>query len=324
MTTALRSVLRFTCLTLAAVAVPAAAQEFPTKPIRMVIPYDPGGVSDIVARMIQPGMVASLGQPIIIENRPGAGGGIGTDAVLKGPADGYTMVIQFDSFATVPYMYPSVQYDPIRDFAGISLIARAPQVLTVDPKLGITTVEQFLQYARKKSPEVTFSTAGAGSSSRLSMELLRSLGKFDVTFVTYKGGAPAVNAVLGGQVTGMLASIGVVVNQIKAGKLTALGVSSAGRRNPLLPSVPPLAETVPGFDAQSWIGIAVPASTPQPIVGRLNGAVVRAAQAPDVKEKLESQGMEVVGSTPAVYGEWMRSEVNKWRPLIQSLKIQAE
>jgi tripartite-type tricarboxylate transporter receptor subunit TctC len=217
-----------------------------------------------------------------------------------------------------------VQYDPVRDFTGLSLIARAPQVLVVDPKLGLKTTEQFVQYARRRNPEVTFSTAGSGSSSRLSMELMRNIGKFEVTFVPFKGGAPAVNAVLGGQVTGMLASIGVVVNQIKAGKLTALGVSSANRRNPLLPDVPPIAEVVPGFDAQSWIGMGVPAATPRPIVERLNGAIVHAAQAQDVREKLESQGMEVVASGSGPYNDWVRTEVNKWRPLIQALKIQAE
>ena len=188
----------------AAFSLCAAAQDYPAKPIRMVIPYDPGGVSDIVARLVQPGMSATLGQPIVVENRPGAGGGVGTDLVAKGPADGYTLVVQFDSFASVPYLFPSVQYDPVRDFTGLSLIARAPQVLVVDPKLGLKTTEQFVQYARRRNPEVTFSTAGSGSSSRLSMELMRNIGKFEVTFVPFKGGAPAVNAVLGGQVTGKI------------------------------------------------------------------------------------------------------------------------
>ena len=155
-------------------------------------------------------------------------------------------------------------------------------------------------------------------------ELLRVIAKVDVVFVPFKGGAQAVNSVLGGQVTGMLASISVVVNQIKAGKLTALGVSSAGRRNLLLPNVAPIADTVPGFDAQGWSGMAVPAATPRPVVERLNSALVKAVQAPEVRSKLEAQGQEVIGSSPAVYAEWMRSEVGKWRPLIQSLKISAE
>ena len=175
-----------------------------------------------------------------------------------------------------------------------------------------------------KGAEVSFSTAGAGSSSRLSMELFKSAAKIDTTFISYKDGAPAVNAILGGPVTGMLASIGVVINQVKAGKLTALGVSSGGKRSPLLPAVPPLSDTAPGFDAQSWVGMSVPTGTPRPVVDRLNAAVVQSLHASEVRARLESQGMEVVGSNPEVYGQWLRTEVAKWRPIIQGLKIQLE
>jgi tripartite-type tricarboxylate transporter receptor subunit TctC len=302
----------------------AFAQGYPAKPLRLVVPYDTGGISDLITRMIQPGMATALGQSVIIENRPGAGGGVGSDMAAKAPADGYTVLSNFDSFATVPFLYANIQHDPIRDFAPVVLMARGPQVLVLDPHLGITTVDQFLQFARKKDSRLTFSTAGSGSSSRLSMELFRNAAKFETEFVSYKGGAPAVNAILGGHVTGMLASIGVVVNQVKAGKLTALGVSSAGKRSPLLPAVPPLSDTVPGFDAQSWVGLSVPAGTPRPIIDRLNSSVVQALKAPEVRDRLESQGMEVVGSTAEVYGEWLKTEVAKWRPIIQSLKIQIE
>ena len=309
---------------LAAGLPPGFAQEYPTKPIRLVVPYDTGGISDIITRMIQPGMAAVLGQSIVIENRPGAGGGVGSDAVAKAPADGYTLLSNFDSFATVPFLYANIQHDPIKDFAPISLMARGPQVMVVDPRLGLNNVDQFLQYARRKGTEVSFSTAGAGSSSRLTMELFRTATKIDVTFITYKGGAPAVTAILGGHVTGMLASMGVVLNQIRSGKLTALGVSSAGKRSPLLPAVPPLSDTVPGYDAQSWVGISVPTGTPRPIIDRINAAVVHSLHAAEVKDKLESQGMEVVASNPEVYGQWLRAEVAKWRPIIQNLKIQLE
>ncbi len=311
-------------LCLAACLRPGFAQEYPFKPIRLVVPYDAGGISDLITRMIQPGMAAILGQSIVIENRPGAGGGVGSDAVAKAPADGYTLLSNFDSFATVPFLYTNIQHDPLKDFAPISLMARGPQVLVVDPRLGLNSVDQFLQYARRKGAEVSFSTAGAGSSSRLTMELFRSATKIDVTFITYKGGAPAVTAILGGHVTGMLASMGVVLNQVRAGKLTALGVSSGGKRSPLLPAVPPLSDTVPGYDAQSWVGICVPTGTPRPIVDRLNAAVVQSLHAAEVKEKLESQGMEVVASNPEVYGQWLRAEIAKWRPIIQNLKIQLE
>ena len=312
------------CFVMTFVSGAVFAQDYPSKPIRLVVPYDTGGISDLITRMIQPGMTSILGQPIVIENRPGAGGGVGTDVVAKAPADGYTMVSNFDSFATVPFLYANIQHDPLKDFAPISLLARGPQVLVVDPKLGITNVDQFLKYAKTKGNEVAFSTAGAGSSSRLSMELFNASAKIETTFLSYKGGAPAVNAILGGHVTGMMASIGVVVNQVKAGKLTALGVSSAGRRSPLLPAVPPLSETVPGFDAQSWLGIAVPAGAPRSIVMRLNSAAVQALKAPEVRDRLESQGMEVVASSPEVYGEWLRTEIGKWRPIIEKLKIRVD
>ena len=159
-----------TGLWLAAGLQPGLAQEYPRKPIRLVVPYDAGGISDLITRLIQPRMASSLGQPVVIENRPGAGGGVGSDAVAKAPADGYTLLSNFDSFATVPFLYTSIQHDPLKDFAPISLMARGPQVLVVDPKLGIANIDQFLQYARRKGAEVSFSTAGAGSSSRLSME----------------------------------------------------------------------------------------------------------------------------------------------------------
>jgi tripartite-type tricarboxylate transporter receptor subunit TctC len=300
------------------------AQAYPAKPIRLMVPYDTGGISDLLTRLIQPGMAAALGQPVVIENRPGAGGGVGTDQAAKAPADGYTVLSNFDSFATVPFLYANIQHDPLRDFAPVVLMARGPQVLAIDPKLGITTLDQFLQYARKKDSKLTFSTAGSGSSSRLSMELFRTAAKFDTEFVSYKGGAPAVNAILGGHVTGMMASIGVVINHVKAGKLVALGLSSGGRRSPLLPAVAPLSDTIKGFDAQSWIGLSVPAGTPRPIIDRLNSSVVQALKAQDVRDRLESQGMEVVGSTPDVYGEWLRTEINKWRPIIQSLNIKID
>ncbi len=300
----------------------ALAQAYPAKPIRMVVPYDPGGISDIALRLVQPTMEAVLGQTILVENRPGAGGLVGTEAVARMPADGYTLLGNFDSFAAVPFLYANVHHDPVRDFAPISLMARGPQVLVVDPALGIAKLDDFLQLARRK--EVAFSTAGPGSSSRLSMELLKVATKIDVTLVSYPGGAPAVNAVLGGHVAGMMASMGVIISQVKAGKLTALGVSSAGTRAPLLPGVPPISDSVPKFDAQSWVGVVVPAGTPRPIVERLNEAVVKALHAPEVTKRIESMGMEVVASTPDVYGEWIRAEVGKWRPLIQQLKIQLE
>ena len=304
-----------------AVAGSVNAQEYPSRPINIIVPYEPGGTSDIAIRMIQPKLAPILGQAVTVENRPGAGGLTGTEQVAKAVPDGYTALVNFDSFASVPFLYSNVHHDPVRDFAPVSLMIRAPQVLVVNTALGTRNVEELLSLAKNRGAGLAFSTAGPGSSSRLTMERLKLVAKIDPTLVSYKGGGPALNAVLGGHVAGFMSSIGTVFPNVKAGKLVPLAVSSS-KRNPLLPNVPTLAETFPGFEAQSWVGVVVPAATPRPIVMRLNAAVVKALAAPDVREKFESQGMEVVASTPEVYGEWIRGEVQTWGPLIQQLHIQ--
>jgi tripartite-type tricarboxylate transporter receptor subunit TctC len=270
--------------------------------------------------MIQPKLPPLLGQPVTVENRPGAGGLTGTEQVAKASPDGYTALGVFDSFAAVPFLYREVRHDPVKDFAPVALMIRAPQVLVVNAGLGIRNIDELLATARSKGAELAFSTAGPGSSSRLTMERLKLVAKIDPTLVAYKGGGPALNAVLGGHVAGFLSSIGTVFPQLKSGKLAALAVSSA-KRTPHLPNVPALAETFPGFEAQSWVGVVVPAATPRPVVMRLNGAITQALAAPEVKQKFESQGMEVVASTPEVYGDWIRDQVKIWGPLIQSLNI---
>lgn len=301
----------------------ALAQNYPSKPIRIIVPYDPGGTSDITIRTIQPKLASLLGQPITIENRPGAGGLIGTEQVAKAAPDGYTVLCTFDSFAAVPFLYGKVQHDPVKDFAPVTLMVRAPQVLVVDPGLGLKNLDDFLQLAKRKGAELQMSTAGPGSSSRLTMELFKVTAKIDPTLVSYKGGGPALSAVLGAHVAGFMASIGTVFSNVKSGKLVALAVSS-GTRAPLLPDVPTLGESFPGFEAQSWVGLVVPAGTPPAIIARLNGAVVTALTAADTRQRFESQGMEVAASTPEAYGEWIRNQVNKWGPIIRSLQIRLD
>ena len=301
----------------------ALAQNYPSKPIRIIVPYDAGGTSDITARTIQPKLAQLLGQPVTIENRPGAGGLIGTEFVAKAAPDGYTVLCTFDSFAAVPFLYSNVNHDPVKDFAPVSLMVRAPQVLVVDPGLKLKNLEEFLRLAKRQGAELKLSTAGPGSSSRLTMELFKITANIDPTLVSYKGGGPALSAVLGAHVAGFLASIGTVYPNVKSGRLVALAVSS-GTRAPLLPNVPTLAETFPGFEAQSWVGLVVPAATPHPVIARLNAAVTTALTAPEVKQIFESQGMEVVASAPGVYGEWVRDQVNKWGPMIRSLRIKLD
>ena len=298
----------------------ALAQDYPSKPINIIVPYDAGGTTDVVIRLVQLRMIPILGQAITVENRTGAGGLIGTEVVAKAAPDGYSLLGTFDSFAAVPFLYSNVNHDPIKDFAPISLLIRAPQVLVVNPGLGLKNVAEFLQLAKGKGPELAFSTAGPGSSSRLTMELFKSMAKIDTTLVSYNGGGPALNAVLGGHVAGFMASIGTAFSNVKGGKLVALAVSSK-QRAPLLANVPTLAESFPGYEAQSWVGLQAPAATSPAIVRRLNAAAVKVLAAPDTKQILESQGMEVVASTPEVYAEWVHEQMKTWGPIIQSLHI---
>lgn len=203
----------------------AVAQDYPSRPINIVVPYEPGGTSDIAVRMIQPELGPILGQPVVVENRPGAGGLTGTEAVAKAAPDGYTVLGTFDSFAAVPFLYSNVQHDPVKDFAPVSLLIRAPQVLVVNPGLGLENLEELLSLAKRRGASLAFSTAGPGSSSRLTMERLKLIAKIDPTLVSYKGGGPALNAVLGAHVAGFMASIGTVFPNVKSGKLVALAVS---------------------------------------------------------------------------------------------------
>jgi tripartite-type tricarboxylate transporter receptor subunit TctC len=226
----------------------------------------------------------------------------------------------FDSFATNPYLYKGVEHDPIKDFAPITLMVRSPQLLVVNPAAGVKTTAELVRLAREKGDRLAFATPGAGTSSRLSSELFKQVAGVDITLVTYKGGAPALNDLLGGQVSGMIVSMSLVLQHVQHGRLIALAVSTP-KRIAQLPDVPTIAETFPGFDAQSWTGMVAPAGTPRPIIDKLNAAILKALAAPDVREKLVGQGVEVVGSTPEMFGEWVAREGNRWGAVIKRLKI---
>ena len=305
------------------VAATSLAQDYPVKPIRMMVPYAAGGVTDVVTRLVTPKMAETLGQAIVVENQPGAGGVPATNAVARAPADGYHLIAAFDSFATNPFLYKGVQHDPLRDFVPIVLLVRSPQLLVAHPSVGAASLPELVRIARAKGDAFTFATAGAGTSSRLSTELLREMANFDLTLVQYRGGAPALNDLVGGQVNAMIASISLVLPQVQRGRLVALG-SSAARRVPQTPAVPAIAEHYPGFEAQSWTGFLAPAATPRAIIERLHAASVKALTAPEVRDKLESQGVEIVASTPEAFGEWIRVESTKWGRVIRERKITLE
>jgi tripartite-type tricarboxylate transporter receptor subunit TctC len=298
------------------------AQDYPTKPIRILVPYPPGGVTDVAARLVGAKMSESLGQPIIVENQPAAGGVVATNSLARMAPDGYTLGAVFDSFATNPFLSKGVTHNPITDFAPISLMVRSPQLLVVHPGTGIKTISDLIARGRDKD-KVFFSIPGAGTSSRLSAELLKTSANMDITLVSYRGGAAALNDLLGGQVTGMIVSMNLVWTHVQSGKLVALGVSSS-QRNPLLKSVPAISEVLPGFEVHSWSGMVAPAGTPKPILDKLHTELVKALAHPDVREKLTAQGAEVVASTPGEFAEMISKESNRWGKIIRDNKITAD
>ena len=296
------------------------AQDFPSRPIRLVVPIAPGGALDAVARVVGPRFSEAIGQPVVIDNRIAAGGIIGINQAAQAAPDGHTLLMIFDSFVTNPSLYKSAQYDPVKDFAPIILVTRSPQVLLLYPDVGARSMKEFLALARSSGAGMDFATAGAGTSSRLSLELFKQTANLDLTEVHYKGGSQAMIDLLGGQVKGMIVSLSVAIPHVKRGKLIAIAVSSA-KRTPLLPEVPPISDTFPGFEAQGWSGVLAPAATPRPVINYLNTALRKTLAQADVRGRLENQGYEIVASTPEVFGEWVRTETSKWARIIREQKI---
>jgi tripartite-type tricarboxylate transporter receptor subunit TctC len=324
----MRSAIATCCLAAAvlaamAAAAPSEAQNYPSRPIRMVVPTSPGGVTDTAARAIAPSLAEALGQSIVIDNRAGAGGIPGTDVVAKAAPDGHTLLAVFDSFISNPHVFRNAPYDTIRDFAPVSLVIRGPQLVVVHPKLGVKTFSEFVALAKSKRPALNYATAGAATSSRLSVELFKTIAKVDANLVHYKGGGPALNDLLGGHVEVMIASAGLVLPSVKAGRLNVLAVTSK-ERSALVPGVPAVSEIYPQFQAQSWVGVLAPAATPRPVVQRLNVEIVRTLAGGGMKERFNGLGYEVIGSTPADFGQWLRSESAKWSKLIREQNITAE
>jgi len=286
-----------------------------------VVPASPGGGSDLTARILAPGLGAELGQPFVVENRVTSGGIVGTQQVAESPPDGHTLLGTFDTFATNPYLYKNLRWDPLRDFAPVMQICRYPQVLVVHPSLGVKTVREFVALAKERGASLNYGSAGPASSSRLAYELFKQVAGIETMPIHYRGGGPAMQDLVSGQVQVMLIQGGGAIAQhVKAGKLVALGVSIA-ERSPFWPGVPAIAETYPGFESTSWTAIFAPAETPAPIVERLHGALTKVLADPQVRERLESQSCEVVGGTPAALTELVRAEQAKWGPLIRQMHI---
>jgi tripartite-type tricarboxylate transporter receptor subunit TctC len=306
-------------------ALPVCAQEYPRKPIRLIVPFAPGGGNDTVARAIAQSAGASLGQPVVVDNRAGAGGMLGAELAARSPPDGYTLFLGgVGSHAINPNLHAKLPYDPVKDFAPITLIASAPSVLVVNPSLPARTLAEFTALAKASPGRINYASNGNGSSAQLAAVLYESMAGVQMVHVPYKGLAPALVDLLAGEVQAMFSSVVAIVPNIKAGRLRALAVTGK-RRAALLPEVPTLDESgVPGYEAGSWYGILAPAGTPQAVVAKLHEAIVRALAQPEVRERLVSEGAEVIGSTPEAFAAHITAELARMGKLISDADIRME
>ena len=302
----------------------ALAQTYPSKPIRVVVPFPPGGGTDIVARTVTPKMAEILGQPFIVENRAGAGGNIGTDAVAKSPADGYTLLVASASTAINTTLVPGLTWDFQRDFAPVVLMVVNNHLLAAHPSVPANNVRELLALAKAKPGQVTYASYGSGSSAHLSAELFKSMAGVDLLHIPYKGAAPAVNDLLGGQVNIVFADVAAMLSHVKSGKLKALGIGSANRFDGL-PDVPTIAESgVPGFEAGGFLGLVAPAGTPPAVISALNAAGQKSLALPDVRERLLGLASPPVGGPPEQFASHIKREIDKWARVIRAANIKAE
>jgi tripartite-type tricarboxylate transporter receptor subunit TctC len=306
-------------------AAPTWAQQYPTRPIRIIVPFAPGGATDLPARLIAPKLSESLGQPVIVENKPGASGVIGIDVVAKSAPDGYTLLMATNGELVMnPSIYPKLPYNPFKDLVPVSIAVESPLVMLVSPSSPFKSVADVLAAAKANPGSITYATAGAGSTSHVLTEMLALRTGTKLLHVAYKGGAPASKAIVGGEVAMGLLNLGSAITLINGGRARALAVTS-GTRVPELPSVPTLAELgVPDYADGIWVGMAAPAGVPQDIIHRLSAAVVKALEAPDVRAQLTQLGVHPVGSTPEEAAARIQRETPRYAEAIRQANIRAE
>ena len=317
--------LRIALACVAGLSFSALAQQYPAKPVRMVVPFPAGGPTDIVGRTIGQKLNDTLGQPVIIDNRAGAGGVIGTEHVAKSPPDGYTLLLgSISGLAVAMSLYPNRGYDSLRDFAPVTQAVTVTNILVVHPSLPVKNVRDLLALARAKPGALNYASSGSGTVTHLAGELFKTLGRVNIVHVPFKGGAPALTALMSGEVQMSYENSLIVVPQIKAGKLHALAVTGV-QRSKLMPELPTIAEGgLPGYAASGWYGFVVPAAVSKEIVGRLNADIARILRMPDVVERLSGQGAEPVGGTAEQFGAFIRSEIEKWTGLVKTANMKAD
>ena len=304
-------------------AIPAAAQQtYPSKPIRLVVPYPAGGATDFFARLVFTKMSETLGQQVVVENRPGAGTAIGASEVARSAPDGYTLLLgDAGTYAFNPTLYKKLTYDPVRDFAPVSLTGRFALILAVNPSVNAKNVAEFVEAAKSRPGQINYGAPGPGSPIHLAMEFFRQRAGLNMTPIPYKGGADAMNDLLGGRISAMFPDIASGLPQIRAGKLRALAVASE-KRVAALPDLPTIGESgYPGFEAWAWQGFVAPAKTPRPVIDRLNAEFAKVTADPAIRQKLSESGFELQTSTPEQFADYMKAEIAKWAKVIRESNI---
>ena len=295
------------------------SQSWPNKPVKLIVPFAPGGMADVVSRIMGQQLSDTWGQQVVVENRVGAGGTIGTSAAVKATPDGYTLMAIFDTSTAAPYLY-KINYDLLQDLIPISMVARSPMLLVTNANFSAKTLPSLLQYAKDKPSAINFVTVGPGSPARLMLELLKNSTGINVTVVPYKGGGPAMVDLISGQVDAMFAAVPTVAPHIKSGRLRVLAVTS-GKRSNLVPGVPAMSETIPGFDTEAWVGIMGPAKIPPEVVAQINTDVAKILNSAEIKNKFFENGLEPSYANPEDFERWIRRETARWAKVIREQNV---
>ncbi len=302
----------------------AAEQNYPNRVLRIVVPFAPGGGTDILARLLGARLSEAWLQPIVIDNRPGGATVIGTELVAKAPADGYTLLISTGNFTVNPAMFPKLPFDTSRDFTPVSMLATAPNVLVVHPSLPVRSVRELIAFAKPRPRQINYGSSGNGGTGHLAMEMLKQMAGVDLVHIPYKGGGPALNAVLMGEVSVLFNNMIATVPHINSGRLRALGVTTKSR-SPIAPEIPSIAESgLPGFEATGWFGAFVPAGTPDSIVQKLASEIARIVNLKDVRDLLLAQGAVPIGNSSREFGEFIRTDIERWKVTLASIRIVAD
>jgi tripartite-type tricarboxylate transporter receptor subunit TctC len=301
----------------------ARAAAYPSRPLRLIVPFPPGGFNDQLARVLAQHLQPRLGQPVLVDNRPGGSTLLGPDLAAKAPADGHTLLVVSFAFAVNPSLQVELPYDTRRDFAPVVLAAGTPNFLVVNPSLPAKSLPELIRLAKANPGKLDYGSAGSGTSPHLCMELLKGMAGIDLVHIAYKGSAPLTTDLIGGQVQAVFDNAPNILPHVRAGKVRALAVSTAGR-SPLMPEIPPVADAVPGFDVEVWFGIVAPAATPVELIARLNGEINAVMARPDVRQRFAAQGVRTIGGTPQQFDAYLSNEIARWARVVKQAGVRVE